>query len=200
MGNFQVEVKFPDGKNLGITKQRIKVELVFQYKRPLSFTTRLEFIDEARVYTINVSGTTDNCLLTNYPYLQRMVGEYKIVAEEKKAITLVEDYDDGESVSDIRTVHNSKRSRKVISTKSGSSKNTLGYSPIRQEQLDESCESVAKWLNHHVLSTPIATFPDSVVEHNGAEAFELIAFLTGKSSYCFKAAIDSHTKRLERSS
>jgi post-segregation antitoxin (ccd killing protein) len=64
-----VELRFPEGKNLGITKSRLKVEVVFHHKKPLSFTTRLEFIDEARVYSINISGTTDNCLLTNYVFL-----------------------------------------------------------------------------------------------------------------------------------
>ena len=63
-----MDVKFPEGKNLGITRSKLKVEISFINKKPLSFTTRLEFIDEARVYSINISGTTDNCLFTNFAY------------------------------------------------------------------------------------------------------------------------------------
>lgn len=64
-----MELKFPEGKNLGITRSKLKVEVIFTHKKSLSFTTRLEFIDEARVYPINISGTTDNSLFTNFSYL-----------------------------------------------------------------------------------------------------------------------------------
>ena len=56
---------------MGITRSKLRVDVLFTHKKPLSFTTKLEFIDEARVYPINISGTTDNCLLTNFVYLQR---------------------------------------------------------------------------------------------------------------------------------
>ena len=48
-----------------MAKSQLKVDVLFSHKKPLSFTTRVEFVDEARVYSIYISGTTDNCLLTN---------------------------------------------------------------------------------------------------------------------------------------
>ena len=53
-------------------------------------------------------------------------------------------------------------------------------------------------MNYHVLTQPISSFPDSVIEHNGAEIFELLIFLTGKLSFSFKAHIDQNIKRFER--
>lgn len=60
-----MELKFPEGSTLGVAKNKLTVEVVFSNKKPLSFTTRVEFIDEARVYIIYISGTTDNCIFTN---------------------------------------------------------------------------------------------------------------------------------------
>jgi hypothetical protein len=57
---------------------------------------------------------------------------------------------------------------------------------------------VARWLNYHVLSQPISSFPDSIIEHNGQEIFDLLAFLTGKSAFPYKANVDANMKRLER--
>lgn len=211
IGNFHIELRFPEGKNLGITRSKLRVDVLFSHKKPLSFTTRLEFVDEARVYPINISGTTDNCLLTNFVYLQRQLGEFKISADEKRPIMLIDDDDDVDSVdhSDANRskMDKSRKSKKALpgagsvkSIKSSSSKATsaLGYQPLRQDQLDESCDSVCRWINYHVLTQPISSFPDSVIEHNGSEIFELLIFLTGKASFSFRATIDQNMKRFER--
>jgi hypothetical protein len=80
-----VRLNWLDGKNLGITKHRVRVEAIFSNKKPLSFTTRIEFSDESdRIYSILISGTTDNCLFTTAPYLQRCKGEYKVKLSEIK--------------------------------------------------------------------------------------------------------------------
>lgn len=85
MSSINVTLNWPDGKNLGITKHRIRVEAVFSNKKPLSFTTRIEFSDESdRIYPIYISGTTDNCLFTCAPYLQRSKGEFTVKLAETK--------------------------------------------------------------------------------------------------------------------
>lgn len=61
---------FVEGKTLGITRNKIKVEAVFSNPKPMSFTCRIEFYDDTgRIYSICVSGTTDNCLFTNFSYM-----------------------------------------------------------------------------------------------------------------------------------
>lgn len=87
ISQINVKLSWPDGKNVGITKHKIRVEAVFSNNKPLSFTTRLEFIDDSdRVYPIHVSGTTDNCLFTNYQYLQRAKGEYTLCISDNTNI------------------------------------------------------------------------------------------------------------------
>ena len=80
--SLNLKVNYIQGKNLSITKQKIKVELQFSHTKPISFTTKLEFQDDTgRSYSIPISGTTDNSIITNYSYLQRNVNEYTLDAQ-----------------------------------------------------------------------------------------------------------------------
>lgn len=46
-----------------------------------------------------ISGTADNCLISNFPYLQRNQDDFKIKAEDNKPIMLTEEEDDDEDSS-----------------------------------------------------------------------------------------------------
>lgn len=69
MSKLNLSLAFPDGKNLGITRNKLKIEVSFSSPKPVSFTVRLELYDESdRCYDITLSGTADNSLLTCAPY------------------------------------------------------------------------------------------------------------------------------------
>ena len=71
-------------------------------EKAVSFSSRLEFYDESgATYPISISGTADNCLLTNFCYLLRNVNDYTITAEETKPIMLGEQlFDEDEMESE----------------------------------------------------------------------------------------------------
>jgi len=46
MDKIDLEVNYIDGKNLGVTKPKLRIEIAFKSKRPISFTTKLEFYDD----------------------------------------------------------------------------------------------------------------------------------------------------------
>lgn len=80
LGSINLKLSYPDGKNLNISRKKIKIELLYKSDKPQSFTSKLEFTDEnSRCYHIYVSGQTDNSLLTNIFYLQRFANEYKLI-------------------------------------------------------------------------------------------------------------------------
>lgn len=120
-----------------------------------------------------------------------------------------EDEDDVNSV-DNKTVtsrtHSVARTKKsrggaastVSFGSSKSSKSLLGYQPVPTACLDYTIEHITRWLNYHVLQTPIAAFPTSVIESNGHQIFDLITFLTGRTSFSYRVALDHQTKRAER--
>ncbi len=43
LGNINIKLHFPEGKNIGLTKNRVKVDAIFISSKPISFTTKLEF-------------------------------------------------------------------------------------------------------------------------------------------------------------
>jgi hypothetical protein len=46
VGKLPIDIHFPDGQNLGVTKSKVKVEATFKFSTPLSFTTFIDFIDD----------------------------------------------------------------------------------------------------------------------------------------------------------
>ncbi len=47
LGNINIRIHFPEGKNIGLTKNRVKVDAIFSSAKPISFTTKLEFNDDS---------------------------------------------------------------------------------------------------------------------------------------------------------
>ncbi len=70
MGSIQLKVFCPEGKNMNITRRKLRLDITFISDKPISFTSKIEFVDEnSRQYSIPVSGTSDNCIFTNYSYI-----------------------------------------------------------------------------------------------------------------------------------
>jgi len=65
---------------------------------------------------------------------------------------------------------NKKRSINGSVASYGSNKSAmslLGYQPIPTASLDSSVEHITRWMNYHALSSPIASYPQSIIESNG---------------------------------
>ena len=66
-----VEIDFPEGKMIGIAKGSLPVEISLSCDQPMSFTGNIEFLDEdGQRYTIAVTGTVDNSVITAYDFLK----------------------------------------------------------------------------------------------------------------------------------
>lgn len=90
VGKLPIELLFPDGENLGVTKQKLKVEAVFMSPKPLSFTTFIDFFDdEGNKFSIPISGTTDNSIFTIFSFMQRHPDEITLEVEPGKPIRLI---------------------------------------------------------------------------------------------------------------
>ena len=197
--NGNLNIKYLEGKNLGVTKNKIKLEVNFQSEKPFSFTTKLDFIDnDGRSYTIPVSATTDNCLFTNYSYIQRLApNEYKVICEENKAILLQEDFNEGDSERNSKKIHGNIGSKAGSALSSKSNKSGLGYNAIPFQLLEKSCEHIVKWLNHFALNSTIQNYPNDIITNNGSQLFDLMTYLTGKQLN-FKAKIDVTMKKTDK--
>ena len=71
-GFINLKLEFPEGKTLGLIQKKIHVKAVFSHHKAISFTREIIFhADPTHSYSIRVSGTTDNSIFTNFPFIQR---------------------------------------------------------------------------------------------------------------------------------
>ena len=60
-----IKFEWVEGRRLGVTQKKIRINVSFQWDRPLSFTKKLVFIaKEGMEFPIMISGTTDNSIFT----------------------------------------------------------------------------------------------------------------------------------------
>ena len=180
-GDIQLTLTFPDGHQLGVTKEKMSVEVSFISNRPVSFTTKVDFMDlEGKKYSIPISGTADNCLLTVFPFIQRNPDEIRFETVENGPVTLVQDVESDIELYSDRGKSGGHRTSGGSSVVSHSARSIIGFNPIPQPLLEQSLDFLTRWLNHSVLSSPINKLPDDFVESHGAQLYELVFGLTGK--------------------
>lgn len=182
-GDIPLELNFPDGISLGVTKAKIYVEAVFTSKRPLSFTAKIDFLDgDGNRFSIPISGTTDNSLFTIFPFIQRHMDEVHLECEEGQPITLILDETSDSDEPSIKAggVGGPRTSAgsSVVSRSAGS---IIGYTPVPMYMLDKGLDFLTRFLNNRILSTTISRLPDDFITNHGALLYEIITFLGGRS-------------------
>lgn len=86
-----MEVSFPDGTLIGIAKDKLPVVVTFSSAKPLSFTANIDFMDEdGKRYSMPVTGTTDNCILTNQAFIAANAGGLILTASDGAPVILEE--------------------------------------------------------------------------------------------------------------
>lgn len=167
VGKLPIDITFPDGKNLGVTKQKVKVEATFKFSTPLSFTTFVDFFDdEGNKFSIPISGTTDNSIFTVYSFLQRHADEICFRVEPNKPIKL-----DQSVVTDMESAKTNfgggiagrAFSKGASSVVSRTARSLVGYTPVRSDILERNCEFVARWFNNMISANLMENFPAAVV-------------------------------------
>jgi hypothetical protein len=160
VGKLPITLNFPDGKNLGVTKQKLKVEAVFSNKKPLSFTTFIDFYDdEGNKFSIPISGTTDNSLFTVFSFIQRNQDEISLEFGGNKPINLVQDASSDQESGIPGTGKNGggfgglPTANKAFSKTGGSSvlsrnaRSIIGFNPVAAQVLERNCEQIVRWFN-----------------------------------------------------
>jgi len=159
-------INFPEGQQLGITKPKIPVEILFQSAKPISFCAKIEFLDnDSGSYTLPVSGTTDNCILTCHHYLQHNVDFYTL-SGDPVMLHEKEDNSSGEPGA-----------APSIKTGSVSHQSVAGYGGLDMTQ----AEFLIRWMNGNVLKNQMDRFPQDLVSTSGRHLYEMIEFLSGKN-------------------
>ena len=191
---------------IGVFKNELRGEVKMITNKPITFTTKLIFFDkEGQQFPIQVAGTCDNCLFTNFSFFQRTDrNTYDFVYDkDSKSINLRKNFlnKDEEIIGENKNakenirinedIDDEKKSDKNSSSYVGSSvaKNStalLGYNKINSLAIEQSCKMVKKYLKKIHLddnfkqNTVIKIFPDDIVKDNGKVIYILIKNLIGK--------------------
>ena len=190
---------------IGVFKNELRGEVKMITNKPITFTTKLIFFDkEGQQFPIQVAGTCDNCLFTNFSFFQRTDRTTYDFTYDKdsRAINLKKNFlnKDEDNLADKNTKENArlndeleeeKKSDKNSSSYVGSSmaKNStalLGYNKINTLAIEQNCKMVKKYLKKIHLDDTfkqnniIKVFPDDIVKDNGKVIYILIKNLIGK--------------------
>jgi hypothetical protein len=160
-------INFPEGQQVGITKPKIPVEVYFQSNKPISFSAKLEFLDnDTGSYTLPISGTTENCILTCHNYLHQF-GEFYSLDGDPVILTEKEDAPEvGPGAAP--------------SAKTGSMSHAGSLAGYGGQDLSQA-EFILRWMNGNVLKNQMEHFPQDLVNSSGRYLYEIIEFLSGKN-------------------
>ena len=167
--SLPLSIKFLNGSNIGVNNNKLKIEVAFSSNIPLSFTTRLDFEDDQkRIFSIYISGTTDNSLLTNFIYFINNPN-YRFENDPKEGpVVVLEDSNDGDisiTQSDAFSYHSNSQDE-----------NYKKY----YRKLQTVCKSIKSWFKEYGIAS-IENYPEDVISMNGQQIFELIDFLIKNS-------------------
>ena len=186
-GALPLKFNFLENNNIiGYSKTELKCEVKMLSNKPISFTTKLIFLDsEGRQYPIMVSGTADNCLFTNYSFFQRSIKTlYEInYDKETRNVNIIKVPTENEDNIEEKKTDN------VSSSFVGSSTNSialLGYNKIHSQIIEQNCKYIKKYIKKIHLDEnfkqnyTFKSFPEDVVKGNGKIIYILIKNLIGK--------------------
>ncbi|KAK3255401.1 hypothetical protein CYMTET_35412 [Cymbomonas tetramitiformis] len=145
-----LHLEFPEGKMIGIAKERVPVELSFVSNKPMSFTANIEFIDEdGNRFSVPVTGTTDSCLLTTNSFVESNFETIEFECEETTPVRLKMEGQDF-------------------------------VMPPTDWDMEEKTSNLLRWLNATNMRTMIENIPEDFVSSRGQRLIELIEFVSGK--------------------
>lgn len=85
-------IELPEGNLIGIARERLPVLVSFTSKKPLGFTARLDFLDsEGKSYGVNISGLSDNSLLSVSDFVDANQGALQFENQGKTGPLILEE-------------------------------------------------------------------------------------------------------------
>ena len=181
----EISVIFPDGGKLSMNKKEMFVLVKFISKKPISFTCKLELYDDntdCRVYSLPISGTADNSLLTNFPYISDTENIFRIQAHlsdhleqnKKKSTKQTPEY-----------VFASQQYSIILKTNDG--RNLIDryhsvYDELTVEDFHLDTKIIKRWLNNFFREEKLTKFPEEGSK-NAEILMKLLHKLTNRKDF-----------------
>lgn len=206
----KVELEFPDGQELGVTKSKLRVNVTSKSHVPVSWSGIIEFMDTSgEKFGMTISGCSDNCVLTNDSYVRRYSKLFGFIALEnqpplymlKSQMQLMR-AEEAKRKEEIRKARQaarqaggsvtSKDESKASSKKSKKDEAMMVQDLAAEDDIvdDDGAASfderearfTLKWLNRNVMDQPIdeERFPHCIIETDGNMMVECVESLCGR--------------------
>jgi len=200
LDRIPIQLAFPEGHQIGVGKDRIRVVVTFVSDKPVSFTARVDFMDaDANRFSIRITGTADNSICTVYPYLvENPIGELTDLkvqgAADSGAVVLVplekgpprtasnmsnddDDDDEGAEGEDENT--------NVLNLEADAEDKKRASNQAKMQALPPHIQHglsfMLRWLSHFVPSMAFNSIPDDFWKSKGKLLFDVIETLSGKT-------------------
>jgi hypothetical protein len=178
-----LKLKFVEDSILTTDKPTVTVEISFVSPKPTSFSAKIDFFDnEENRFSLPVTCTADNCLLTTYPFLVHNKDSYKIEAPKNKAVVVVQkdggsnsDYDDDDNMSSRFSSYSG-----FTNTTGTSSVLSMHEMVSRRIFNRRNAERLLNWLNVNILTNPVDDLIKTIQYSNGTFIYDIITMISGK--------------------
>jgi len=179
-----MKLTYCDGNNIGILKPDLKMEISFMSLKPISRTCKLTFYDENnKESSIMIATTADNCLFTNFSFLQKNIENAEIYEDvDTGAVNLRQVKDEADEMEKAEDDDNKSRADSHVSSAVTKGSSGGGYNRVNQIILQENCKYIKKFLKMMCpnMNSTLKNFPEDLYKDNAEIIYELIYTLTGK--------------------
>ena len=171
-----IHLRFPNGQIIGGNgPDELKVEISFTAQISTAFTTRIDFLDiDSNRFSIFVSGMTDNCILTNQPFLYHNDCRININSDHTS-----KEKDTGNNNNlcivprlELKQKRKNHLLRMDVLIPDDIPTNILCDISVLLRYLEANC--------YLKFDSNIDAFPQDLVTSNGKMIFDLVQFLSGK--------------------
>ena len=188
-GTLPIQVNFPDGSAIGHHHSHLVVEVVCIAKKPISFTASIDFMDDDDgVFSIPVTFTTDNSVLTCSPYLttHKMADGtnpgFSISSEsDKRAVVL-------KALEEIGDTCTTPKMRSEARSHTGSgydTDQTNTYKTIdrinRKSFSKRNADRLRVWMNLNAFQDPLDELISGMTAAHGKALTDFIEQVAGRS-------------------
>ncbi len=189
--HIPLKISYPDGKQIGLSKARLSIEVSFASRKPMAFTAKIEFMDSGgNRFSIPVSGTSDACLLTTYDFVRANLDPYggdkkfSYYVSDQKAIQFFENVQVRQMLkADAKT--SGRTTPRGLETPFSAGDKSMGGVDIsylgKSSVNTDNIEALRSWLNCTAMKSPLENIPKDFVDSHGKILIELIETLTGRN-------------------
>ena len=179
-----LRLEFPEGVVVSKAKKELPVEVFFKSDKSMSFTGKVDFFDsDGNRFSIPVTGTCDNCLLTNFPFMSGARKTHRWRLPEKPDMPPFLEPIPEHELTDSEGGGPAGTTMSMYSFGASEVTSTIAAQSERQRRRvfsRSALRRMCEWLNANVLKPPMEDLLSEMHNSNGKTLFEIVETLSGK--------------------